>query len=133
MKKKISILGSTGSIGNSVLKIIDKKRNSFEIYLLSANKSFTKICNQINKYKPRFFIIKNKYIFEKLKKKYFKKTKILNDFNIKKKDKLDVTVSAIPGISGLQPTLKMLKLSKKILIANKESVICGWDLIKRRP
>ena len=36
MKKKISILGSTGSIGNSVLKIIDKKRNSFEIYLLSA-------------------------------------------------------------------------------------------------
>ena len=130
MKKKISILGSTGSIGNSVFKIIDKKRSSFEIYLLSANKNYTKICRQIIKYKPRFFIIKNKYIFEKLRNKFSQKTKILNNFNIKKISKSDITVSAIPGISGLQPTLKMLKFSKKILIANKESVICGWDLIK---
>ena len=75
MKKKISILGSTGSIGNSVLKIIDKKRNSFEINLLSANKSYTKIYHQINKYRPKFFVIKNKYIFEKLRKKFSKNKK----------------------------------------------------------
>ena len=131
MKKKISILGSTGSIGNSVLKIIDKKKNFFEIYLLSANKNYPKICRQIYKYKPRFFIVKNKFIFEKLKNKIPQKTKILNDFNIKKIGKSDITVSAIPGISGLQPTINMLKFSKKILIANKESVICGWDLIKK--
>ena len=133
MKKKISILGSTGSIGNSVLKIIDKKRNSFEINLLSANKSYTKIYHQINKYRPKFFVIKNKYIFEKLRKKFSKnkKTKIFNNFNFEKIGKSDVTVTAVPGISGLQPTLKMLKFSKKMLIANKESVICGWDLIRR--
>ena len=131
MKKKISILGSTGSIGSSVFKIVDKKRSSFEINLLSANKNYTKICHQINKYKPRFFVIKNKYIFEKLRKKFLKKTKILNDFNFNKISKSDITVSAVPGISGLQPTLKMLKFSKKILIANKESVICGWNLIKK--
>ena len=74
-EKKISILGSTGSIGNSVLKIIDKKKNFSKIYLLSANKNYPKICRQIYKYKPRFFIVKNKYIFEKLKKKFLKKQK----------------------------------------------------------
>ena len=131
MKKKISVLGSTGSIGSSVLKIIDKKRSYFQIYLLSANKNYKKICNQIKKYKPRFFIIKNKFIFEKLRKKFNRKTKILNNFTIEKIDKSDFTVSAIPGIAGLQPTLKMLKHSKNMLIANKESVICGWDLIKK--
>ena len=131
MKKKISILGSTGSIGSSVFKIIDKKRSYFQIYLLSANKNYKKICNQIKKYKPRIFVIKNKYIFEKIRKKFNHKTKILNDFTIEKLDKSDFTVSAIPGIAGLQPTLKMLRRSKNILIANKESVICGWDLIKK--
>ena len=131
MKKKISILGSTGSIGSSVFKIIDKKRSYFQIYLLSANKNYKKICNQIKKYKPRIFVIKNKYIFEKIRKKFNHKIKILNDFTIEKLDTSDFTVSAIPGIAGLQPTLKMLRRSKNILIANKESVICGWDLIKK--
>ena len=48
--------------------------------------------------------------------------------NFKKKN--DITISAIPGIAGLEPTLKLIKSSKKMLIANKESIICGWDLIK---
>ena len=57
MKKIISILGSTGSIGLSTLKIIDRKKNYFKINLLSANKNFRLICKQIKKYKPNFFII----------------------------------------------------------------------------
>ena len=43
----------------------------------------------------------------------------------------DITISGVPGIAGLKPTLTMVKLSKKILIANKESIICGWNLIQK--
>ena len=131
MKKKIiSILGSTGSIGLSVFEIINLKKNFFKINLLSANKNYNLICKQIEKYKPKYFIIGDKVIFKKLEKKY-KKVKILNDFNYKNLKKSDLTISAIPGIAGLYPTLKMIKSSKKILIANKESIICGWNLIKK--
>ncbi len=131
MKQTISIIGSTGSIGDTVFKIIDKEKKKFKLNLLSANKNYLKICNQIKKYKPNYFVVNDKKIFEKLQKKILKKTIILNNFNFKKIKKSDLTISAIPGISGLQPTLKMIKFSKKILIANKESIICGWNLIKK--
>ena len=68
MSKSISILGSTGSIGLSVLQIVDKKKSFFKIDLLSANKNFNLICKQINKYNPKFFVIANKLIFNKIKK-----------------------------------------------------------------
>ena len=64
MKKTISILGSTGSIGLSALKIIDKKRKMFNINLLSANKNFQLISNQIKKYKPKIFIINDQKVFK---------------------------------------------------------------------
>ena len=69
MKKIISILGSTGSIGNSTLNIIDTKKTLFKIYLLSANKNFKAICKQIRKYKPIYFVIVDKDTFIKVKKK----------------------------------------------------------------
>ena len=131
MEKSISILGSTGSIGSSVLRIVDKKKNFFKVNLLAANKNYKKILNQIKKYKPNFFVINDKKIYDKFNKKIYKKTKILNNFNLKKINKSDLTISAIPGISGLNPTLEMIKSSKKIIIANKESIICGWNLIKK--
>ncbi len=133
MKKYISILGSTGSVGLTSLKIIDKKKNQLKCYLLSANKNFTIICKQIEIYKPKLFIINDPLTFAKVKKKYKKRNiKILNSFkNVKLSQKIDITISAIPGIIGLEPTLKMIQHSKKILIANKESIICGWNLIKR--
>ncbi len=133
MKKYISILGSTGSVGLTSLKIIDKKKHQLKCYLLSANKNFPKICKQIEIYKPKLFIINDPLTFAKVKKKYKKRNiKILNSFkNLKLARKNDITISAIPGIIGLGPTLKMIQHSKKILIANKESIICGWNLIKR--
>jgi 1-deoxy-D-xylulose-5-phosphate reductoisomerase len=132
MKKTISILGSTGSIGLSTLSIVDKKKNYFKVHLLSAKKNYKIAYKQILKYSPIFFIITDPVIYKKLKSKIkSKKTVILNSFkhvNFKKKN--DITISAIPGIAGLEPTLKLIKSSKKMLIANKESIICGWDLIK---
>ena len=132
MKKKISILGSTGSVGLTTLKIIDQKKLFFSINLLSANKNFKIICKQINKYKPKIFVVTDEKIFKKVYFKFRKKNiKIYNNFkNIKSIKKNDITISAIPGIAGLEPTLQIIRISKKILIANKESIICGWNLIK---
>ena len=132
MKKSISILGSTGSVGLTTLGIIDKYKSLFSINLLSANKNFNLICRQIKKYKPLMFIVTNKKIFQKVRDKFKnKQILIFNNFKFKKLKKSDVTISAIPGISGLQPTITLIKLSKKILLANKESIICGWDFIKK--
>ena len=128
----VCILGSTGSIGKSVFKIIDYEKN-IKIRLLSANKNFKLICYQIKKYKPKYFIINNHKIYLKVKKKFKKSgTKVLNNFdNIKFKKRINISISAIPGIAGLSPTIKVIKFVNKLLIANKESIICGWEIIKR--
>lgn len=131
MKKKISILGSTGSIGKTSLKIISKKRKLFDINILVANRNYKEICKQIVKFKPKKFIVIDKNTYLKVKKfAKKKKTKIflnINTNNFLKKD--DIAISAIPGIAGLNLTIYFAKNSKKILIANKESIICGWDLL----
>ena len=132
-KKSISILGSTGSIGQTTLEIIDKKFFLFNIFLLSANKNYSLICKQIKKYKPVYFVITDNKIYKKIKFKFSNtKTKLLNNFySINLQKKIDVSISAIPGIAGLSPTILFTKFSKKVLIANKESIICGWNLIKK--
>ena len=134
MKKKIAILGSTGSIGTTSLKIIEKKLNLFKIELLSANKNYNKIYKQIIKFKPRYFVVTNNNIFLKIKKKLNnKKTKILNNYEKVSfsNKKVDITIASIPGIAGLEPTINFTKKSKKMLLANKESVICGWQIISK--
>ena len=60
-------MGSTGSIGLSTLSIVNTKKNFFNVNFLSANKNYTLICKQIIKYKPKFFIVKNKLIYNKVK------------------------------------------------------------------
>ena len=132
MKKKIAILGSTGSIGKTSLNIIDKDKKRFKIILLSANANYNLINKQIKKYHPKYFIVNDFNVFKKVKRK-FKKIKIYNKFSDLpfKKLKFDMTISSIVGIAGLEPTLKFTKISKKILLANKEAIICGWHLIKK--
>ena len=132
MKKTISILGSTGSIGLQTLEIIKKKKNFFDIFLLSANKNLSEINKQIIRYKPRYFVISDLKTYKKIKKKYKNKTiKIINNIeNLEIKKKIDITISAIQGIAGLKPTISIIKFSNKILIANKETVICGWNIIE---
>ena len=134
MKKSISILGSTGSIGLNSLKIIQKKKKLFDINLLAANKNYKLICKQITLFKPKIFSVNDYRVFIKVAKKFKNKNiKIINHIGANNKfiKKSDITIAAIPGIAGLSPTLEMIKKSKKILIANKESIICGWNLIKK--
>ncbi len=133
MKKKIAILGSTGSIGQASLQIIKKNSERFKIILLSANSNYSLIINQIKKYKPKYFVVNDKFVFKKiLKKNKTQQTKIFNKFsNLPFKIKFDITISAIVGIAGLEPTIYFIKKSKKVLLANKESIICGWHILKK--
>ena len=132
MIKTISILGSTGSVGLSTLEIIDKKKKLFKIIHLSANKNYDLICKQIIKYNPKYFIITNYKVFKKVKEKFKKRNiKILSEFDkVNLGKKINISVAAIPGVAGLEPTIKFIQMSKKILIANKESIICGWSIMK---
>ena len=135
MKQKISIFGSTGSIGDTVFRLLNKNKTKFKIYILASNKNYKKIYFQIKKYRPKYYIIFDYKTFIKIKKKLnSKNTKILSSKEFKnfKFNTSHISVSAIPGIAGLEPSLKLISLSKKVLIANKESIICGWNLIEKR-
>ena len=136
MKKKIAILGSTGSIGKCLINIIKKDKKNFEIILLSADANYKDLLKQAKFFKVKNLIITNKKSFYKIKKNsYSKKIKIYNNFDGLKKifrKRIDYTMSSISGIQGLKPTIEIIKYTKKIAIANKEAIICGWDLIEKK-
>ena len=135
MKKKIAILGSTGSIGKTLIEILKKDKKNIEIVLLTANKNTKEILKQVKSFKPKNLVITDIKEFLKIKEK-LRNTKInlFNDFKLLnkvfKRKQIDYTMSSISGLDGLDPTLKIIKYTKKIAIANKESIICGWSLIK---
>ena len=134
MKKKIAILGSTGSIGKTLIQVIKKDKKNFKIELLSANQNYKEVLNQAKIFNVKNIIITDKKSYLRLKKKKLGNIKIFNNFNslnVIFKNKIDHVMSSISGIYGLEPTLKIIKHTKKIAIANKEAIICGWHLIKR--
>ena len=136
MKKKIAILGSTGSIGKSTIDILRKDKKNFDVVLLTTNNNYREILKQVNEFKVRNIIINKKKHYLSLKKK-LKNNKInifnnFQSFNNKFKSKIDFSMSAISGLEGLKPTLDLIKFSKTIAIANKESIICAWNLIQQR-
>ena len=135
MKKKIAILGSTGSIGENTLKIIKRDKKNFEVNLLTTNKNIYKIFKQAKEFKVKNLIISDAISYRKAKIKFRKsRINIYGNFNYLNKiikNKNDIIMSSITGLNGLSPTLKSIKLTKKILIANKESIICGWNLINK--
>ena len=135
MKKKIAILGSTGSIGKTLINIIKQDKNNFEIVLLSADGNYKELLKQAKFFKVKNLIITNENSYNNLKKnKFTKKKNIYNNFNYFRKifkKKVDYTMSCISGIQGLKPTIEIIKFTNKIAIANKEAIICGWDLIQK--
>ena len=136
MKKKIAILGSTGSIGKCLIDIIKKDKRNFEIILLSADENYKELLRQAKFFKVKNLIITNRHSYNIIKKNRLSKNiNIYNDFNNFKKifkKKIDYTMSSISGIQGLKPTIEIIEYSKRIAIANKEAIICGWDLIEKR-
>ncbi len=132
MKKKIAILGSTGSIGKSLIKILKKDINKYEINLLSADKNYKELLKQAKIFNVKNLIITDKKSYLILKRKIKNnQINIFNNFNYINKilsSRMDYTMSAISGLQGLDPTIKIIKYSKNIAIANKEGIICGWHL-----
>jgi len=136
IKKKITILGSTGSIGKSLINILKKDISNFNVILLTADKNINELLRQIKIFKVKNIIVTNYKKFLQIKKILKnKKINIYNNFNLINKiygnKKNDYVMSAISGLDGLEPTLKIIKFTKKIAIANKESIICGWSLIQK--
>jgi len=136
MKKKIAIFGSTGSIGKTTIDIIKKDKHNFEVILLTSNNNYQQLVKQAKELNVKNLIINNKKQYLNLKKKFKnKKINIYNNFNnLNKifKKKIDYTMCAISGLEGLSPTLDAIKFTKNVAIANKESLICGWNLIKKK-
>jgi 1-deoxy-D-xylulose-5-phosphate reductoisomerase len=134
MKKKIAILGSTGSIGKTLIEIVKKDKKNFEVILLTADKNYKEILKQAKILKVKNLIITDKKAYLNLSQNKLENIKIYNNFDCFNKifkKKIDYVMSSISGINGLIPTIKIIKFTKKIAIANKESIICGWHLIKK--
>ena len=134
MNKEIIILGSTGSIGTTTLSVI--KKQNFKISLLTTDKNAKKLLNQAISFKVKNVIIEDEVQYKKYKSSFNKnKIKIyLGLINLKRilKKKVNYCVNSISGIDGLLPTLDVIPFTQNILIANKESIICGWHLIKKK-
>ena len=134
MKKKISVLGSTGSIGKQTLEVVRNHPDKFEIIAISANKSIDILLSQIDEFKPKYVAVYDEESFLKLKS-------ILKDKNIEvfcgmeglkiisSLDEIDVLVTAIVGMIGLLPTLEAIKNKKDIALANKETLVCAGELV----
>ena len=135
MKIRIAILGSTGSIGKSTLSIIKNNKSKFTVELLTAKNNYKKLIQQAKTFKAKNILIANEEHYKKVKKHlnksrtnvFFGNTPI--DSIISRK--LDYTMCAIVGVEGLKPTIDAIKCSKKVGIANKESIVCGWNLLSK--
>ncbi len=137
MRKKIAILGSTGSIGNNTIKIIESNKKDFEVIFLSTNTNIKKLYDQSVKLKPKAVIIFNQEKFIKYKKKFIKKKiRVFSSFNELKRSiirkKIDYIMCAISGLEGLDSTINCINSTKNIAIANKESIVCAWSIIEKK-
>jgi len=136
-KKKIGILGSTGSIGENKATVIQNNKKDFDVIFLSTNTNVKKLFKQSSILNAKSVIIFDKKKYTKYKKKFInKKINVFNSFKeLKKKllkKKIDYIMCAITGLSGLDSTINCIDVTKNIAIANKESIICAWDLIEKK-
>ena len=134
MKKKIAIFGSTGSVGKNTIDIIRKDKKKFKLILLSTNSNFEAVIKQAIEFKVKNIIINDFEKFSYAKQKYknlninfINKFKDVNKF-LKIKE-IDYSMISVAGLSGLELSLDLCKFSKTLAIVNKESLICGWELI----
>lgn len=124
--KTIAIVGSTGSIGSSTLKVLKKNKKKFKLIFLSAHNNYKKLLDQKKIFKPKKIFLTNNNL--NLKKKKIDNLTDINFFFKRYKKKIDYVVSGASGYEALKINFKLLKISKKLLIANKETIICGGNL-----
>jgi len=135
MRKKIIILGSTGSIGQQTLEVIQKYSNEFEVVGLSGWENTKLLKEQIRFFKPKIAVVKNADAAKRLKKEInnLNNVKILwgtdGLIEISILEEVDVTVVAITGIASLIPTFEAVKKGKKVALASKEAMVVAGELL----
>ena len=135
-KKKIAILGSTGSIGTQALEVIFEHSNLFEVEVLTANNNSKLLIEQAIKFKPNTVVITNEEKYKevddalfKLGVKVFAGQQSLEE--VVEGENIDVVLTALVGYSGLKPTIRAIKAKKTIALANKETLVVAGDLITK--
>ena len=133
--KRVAIFGSTGSIGTTTLRIIKENPEVFSAVTLVAGKNVELLIEQIEEFHPRHVYIKDERN-AKMIKRIFPKLDIYTEKvgleMISKLEDVDIAVSALVGIAGLEPTWNMLKHSKEVALANKEVLVTGGQLVMER-
>ena len=132
--KKIIILGSTGSIGLKTLNIISNDFYKYKIELLSTHKNVSKLMKQAKQFRVKNVIITDHKKFLNAQKKYKNlEINIYNTFDILdkryKKHEIHYSMLSVVGIDGLKSIVNLIKISKNLAVVNKESLICGWNII----
>lgn len=135
MKKRIAILGSTGSIGTQSLEVISLFPDFFEVEVLTANNNSELLISQARKFNPNTVIIANEEKYLEVKNalnnlpiKVFAGNKSISD--IVESDNVDIVIGAMVGFSGLIPIINALENNKKVALANKETLVVAGSLIK---
>jgi len=132
IKRKIVVLGSTGSIGINTLRVITRLKNRFQIVALAAKENINLLEKQIRKFHPEAIALANKKSAQELRGR-FKNMKILDGeeglIEIARLKEADLVVSAIVGASGLIPTLEAIRAGKRVALANKEALVMAGEII----
>ncbi len=136
MKKKIALLGSTGSIGIQTLQVVDMHPEKFEIVsMASGGNKETILEEQIIKYKPKLVAVNNEICAKKLKEKFKNQTKIVwgqeGVVEAATVEDADIVVAAISGAAGLIPTLSAIRSGKDVVLANKETLVTAGSLVMK--
>ncbi len=136
MKKRIAILGSTGSIGTQALEVIGQNPDKFEVEVLTANNNVDILVEQAKKLQPNAVVIANadkyKFVAEALKNepvKVFAGADALNQ--VVQMESIDLVLTAMVGYSGLMPTYNAIKAGKNIALANKETMVVAGEIITK--
>ncbi|GAA0176891.1 1-deoxy-D-xylulose-5-phosphate reductoisomerase [Clostridium sediminicola] len=134
--KNICIIGATGSVGTQALNVIKKEDESFKLLAFSANKSYDKIIKIIEDFTPDYCAIADSITYDKVKNYCslnFKKTTILKGMeginHLVQLQDVDLVITSIVGMIGLEPTLKAIEAGKDIALANKETLVTGGSIV----
>lgn len=135
MKKKIAILGSTGSIGKSCLDICRGHFDKFEVLALAAGRNTDLLLEQVKEFSPKLVSVTSESDYQKLKNLLPPSTKIIYGGeglrSVATFPETDLVVSAIVGAAGLDPTIAAIQAGKTIALANKESMIVAGELMSK--
>jgi 1-deoxy-D-xylulose-5-phosphate reductoisomerase len=134
--KAVTILGSTGSIGMNTLNVIDSARDKFSVFALVANQNITLLVKQCARFKPRYVVIREEKVLPQLIAElndHSVETEILSGIEgihfVTTHSDVDIVMSAIVGSAGLEPTFFAVNSGKKVLLANKESMVMAGALL----